>query len=171
MKRIEKEEEISSLSAKLKKSKGLLLAEYRGLKVSEFNEIRKELKNNAAQMQVVKNRLVKKAIAQTPWANLESHFRGPLAVVFSEQDPVVISKILSKFSETYISLKLMAGSLGGDVLTAKDIQALAKLPSKEELYAKMLGTLQAPLTGFMRILQAVPQKLVVALKAISEKQG
>lgn len=170
MNKAEKVEVVHSLSETLKKAKGLVLAEYRGLKVLEINEIRREVKKNHGDLKVVKNRLAKKAIEGTTWAPLEKYLRGPLAIVYSEQDPVVLTKVLTKFASSFEALKLTAASLGADVIDRKGIEVLSTLPSKEELYAKLLGTLQAPASGLVRTLQGVPQKLAIALKAIAEQK-
>lgn len=161
---------IDGFSEKLKVAKAIILAEYRGLKVSELTAIRQEIKKNAGSFKVLKNRLAKRAIAGTTWEPLGDHLKGPIGIVSSEQDPVIISKIVTKYSETFPAFKLKAGLLGGKLLDVKAIEALSKLPSKEELYAKLLGTLQAPSSNLVRVLHAVPTKLALALKAISEKK-
>lgn len=170
MKRAEKEVVISNLSERLKKASTVILAEYRGLKVSEITEIRREIKKNEGDFKVVKNRLSKRAIMGSEWAPLEGHFKGPVGIVTSAGDPVALTKILTKYADNFPALKLKAGLMSGKLLDVKGITALSKLPSKEELYAKLLGTLQAPASGLVRVLQAVPQKMVMALKAISEKK-
>lgn len=170
MTRAEKETSLHELSKRLSTAKGVILAEYRGLKVSEMTEIRREIKKNAGDFRVVKNRLARRAVTGTPWASLEAHLKGPVAMTISEGDPVILSKVLAKYAGAFEALKLRAGSLGSNLLSAKEIEALAKLPSKEELYAKFLGTLMAPAQGLVRTLQGVPQKLAVALKAIAEKK-
>ena len=170
MTKTEKPIVVSELSEKLKKAKAVIVAEYRGMKVSESSFIRKELKKNAGEFKVVKNTLARRAIAGSEWSPLEKYLKGPMALIISEQDPVMITKILAKYAESVAALKLTAACLNGKVLDTKEIIALSKLPSKEELYAKMLGTLMAPATNFVRVLQAVPQKLAIALKAIAEKK-
>lgn len=160
---------IEGFSEKLKATQALIVAEYRGLKVSELTEIRREIKKNAGNFKVLKNRLAKRAMTGTAWEPLGGYMKGPVGIVSCDQDPVVISKIVTKYSESFPAFKLKAGLLGGKLLDVKSIEALSKLPSKEELYAKMLGTLQAPASNLARVLQAVPQKLALALKAISEK--
>ena len=170
MRRSEKETEVTILSENLKKAKAVILAEYRGLKVSEITEVRREIRKNSGTFKVVKNRLAKRAVAGSPWAALEGHFRGPLALITSDHDPVVLSKILAKYAESFAALKIKTGCFEGRLLELKDIQALAKLPSKEELYAKFLGTLMAPAGGFVRVLSGVPRKLAIALKAIADKK-
>lgn len=170
MKRSEKEEMIQGLSEKFKMAKSVILAEYIGLKVSEITEIRREIKKNQGDFKVSKNRLARRAIVGTEWAGLDAHFKGPIGIATTTVDPVVLSKILTKFAETFPALKLKAGAMGGKILSVKEIEVLSKLPSKEELYAKVLGTMQAPASGLVRTLQGVSQKLVMALKAISEKK-
>lgn len=170
MKKAEKEVVISSLSERLKKASMVILAEYRGLKVSEITEIRREIKKNTGDFKVVKNRLSKRAIMGSEWAPLEAYFKGPVGIVTSAGDPVILTKLLTKYAESFPALKLKAGLMSGKLLDVKGIVALSKLPSKEELYAKLLGTLQAPASGLVRVLQALPQKLVIALKAIADKK-
>ncbi|MGH9426460.1 MAG: 50S ribosomal protein L10 [Terriglobia bacterium] len=160
---------VHALSERLRKAKGVILAEYRGLKVSEITEIRKAVKKNAGEFKVVKNRLAKRAFADSGMASLAGPMKGPLAIAISEQDPVILSKVLSKHAETYAALKLKFAFMDGRVIDAKGIDTLAKLPSKEELYAKMLGTLMAPAQGLVRVLNGVPQKLAIVLKAIIDK--
>lgn len=170
MNKAEKQAEVAVLTERFSKAKAVILAEYRGLKVSEITEIRREIKKNEGDFRVVKNRLAKRAISGSSWAPLEIHLKGPLVMATADQDPVALSKILSKFASSFQALKLKVGCLDGHLLQAREIDALAKLPSKEELYAKFLGTLLAPVVGFVRVLSGVPQKLAIALKAISEKQ-
>lgn len=170
MRKDEKEVVISTLAERLKKATTVILAEYRGLKVSEITEIRRDIKKNAGDFKVVKNRLAKRAITGSEWAPLEEYFRGPIGIVTSDGDPVVLSKVLTKHATSFPALKLKVGLMSGKLLDVKEIESLSKLPSKEELYAKLLGTLQAPASNLVRVLQALPQKLVIALKAISEKK-
>ena len=170
MRKSEKATIIEGFSEKLKATQAIILAEYRGLKVSELTEIRREIKKSSGSFKVIKNRLAKRAMAGSVWEPLQGHMKGPVGIVASEGDVVVLSKIVTKYAETFPAFKLKAGLFGGKVLDVKGIEALSKLPSKEELYAKLLGTLQAPASNLVRVLQAVPQKLVLALKAISEKK-
>ncbi len=161
----------SAFSEKLKGAKAVILAEYRGLKVSQLTEIRQAFRKNDCELRVVKNRLAKKAMLGSEWSVLDAHLKGPLAIAIALKDPVVLAKTLTKFAEENEALKLKAGCLNGKVLSAKEISALSKLPSKEELYAKMLGTLMAPIQGVVRALNGVPQKLAIALKEISQKKA
>ncbi|QQR80843.1 MAG: 50S ribosomal protein L10 [Deltaproteobacteria bacterium] len=160
-----------AFSEKIRGAKAIILAEYRGLKVSQLTEIRREFRKNDCELKVVKNRLAKKAMEGSEWAVLDGHMKGPLAIAIAMKDPVVLAKTLTKFAESNEALKLRAGCLNGKVLNVKEIDALSKLPSKEELYAKMLGTLLAPIQGVVRTLNGVPQKLAIALKEISQKKA
>lgn len=170
MRKSEKLTIIEGFSEKLKATQAIIIAEYRGLKVSELTEIRKEIKKNSGSFKVIKNRLAKRAMTGSVWEPLQPHMKGPVGIAASDADAVTLAKIVAKYSETFPAFKLKAGLFGGKLLDVKGIEALSKLPSKEELYAKMLGTLQAPATNLVRVLQAVPQKLAMALKAISEKK-
>ena len=169
MNKAQKETIISGFAEKLKGTQAVIIAEYRGLKVSEVTEIRKEIRKSAGEFKVIKNRLAKRAMKGTDWALLENQMKGPVGIA-TTTDPVTLAKVLTKFSETFPALKLKAGVMSGKLLGVKEIEALSKLPSKEELYAKMLGTLNAPASNLVRVLNAVPQKLALALKAISEKK-
>lgn len=170
MKKAEKIEVAHELSEKLSKAKAVILAEYRGLKVSEITAIRREIKKNNGDIKVVKNRLARKAIAGSGWSVLDPYLKGPLAIAYSLQDPVVLSKVMSKAASDFEKLKLKAGCLDGKVLTLKEIDVLSKLPSREEMYAKVFGSMMAPAQGVVRTLQGVSQKLVIALKAIADKK-
>lgn len=170
MNKAQKEVIISGFSEKLKATQAVIIAEYRGLKVSEITEIRKEIRKTSGEFKVIKNRLARRAMKGTDWALLETHMKGPVGIATSAADPATLSKVLTKYAETFPALKLKAGVMGGKLLAVKDIEALSKLPSKEELYAKMLGTLMAPASNLARVLQAVPQKLALVLKAIGEKK-
>lgn len=170
MNRDEKKTEVSRLAEKLGKAQAVILAEYRGLKVSEVTAIRREIKKNSGDFRVVKNRLVKRAVASSAWAALENYLKGPLALATTDRDPAVLSKILNRHAENFAALKIKVGYLDGRIFETKEIEALARLPSKEELYACLLGTLLGPANGLVRVLQGVPQKLAVAVKGIAEKK-
>lgn len=171
MRRDAKEKLVGTLSEKLQKIPAIILAEYRGLKVSELTQIRKEVKKSSGDLRVIKNRLVKKALQATVFLPLADHLKGPIAIALSGKDPVDLAKILSKYATDFEAFKLKVGFVSGRVLSVKEITALSKLPSKEELYVKLLGTLQAPMAGLARLLHAVPQKLVWVLKEVEKSKG
>src|SRR5262245_50277079 len=105
MNKQQKEEVISGFSEKLKGVQAVIIAEYRGLKVSELTEIRKEVRKSAGEFKVIKNRLAKRAMKGTDWALLENHMKGPVGIATSSADPVTLSKVLTKFAETFPALK------------------------------------------------------------------
>jgi len=169
--RTEKVEVVKKLADRLGGAKLVVLAEYRGLKVSELRSLRREIKEKSGQMQIVKNRLALRAFEGTPFTGLSPHFKGPTALVTSTADPVLTAKALAKFVETYEAFKIRTGFVSGRIVDARQIAALSKLPSPEELYAMLLGTVQAPITNFARALNAVPRKLAIALKEIEKSKA
>jgi large subunit ribosomal protein L10 len=171
MKKAEKEQQVSLLSERLRKATAVILAEDRGLKVSEISHLRKELKKVTGELRVVKNRLALRAVKETPLEGLKGDLKGPTAVATSQGDPVLLSKILTRFAEELQPFKLKSGFVWQRLLTSSEIDLLSKLPSREELYSKLLGILQAPATGLARALQAVPQMLVRAIKEIEKTKG
>ncbi len=170
LKRSEKEVVVKGIGDRFRVATSMIVTEYAGLKVSEMTELRREIRKVDGELHVLKNRLVKRALMDTEMKVLADYLKGPTAIAFSHGDPVALSKVIAKYVESLEKLKLKGGFLGGKLLAAKDVQQIAKLPSKEELYAKLLGTLQAPIQGVLRTLQGVPQKLVLALNEIKNKK-
>ena len=170
MKRVEKEQFISELSARLQTAKAAILAEYRGLKVSEITGIRRDIRKGSGDFRVIKNRLAKRVVKGSSWESLQDYFKGPVALAITDSDPVALSKLLTKYGEEFPALKLKVGVMEGAFLDLKKIEALSKLPSKEELHAQLLRTLMASAQGLVRVMNGVPQKLAIALKAIGEKK-
>lgn len=166
MNREQKVQEVKSLSERVEKAKALLFAGYRGLKVSEITDLRMKLRKGQSTFKVVKNRLMKRVLKERGLEALEGHFRDPTAIAASSVDPVAPAKILVEFAKGNDRLALKGGYLDGRVLSVADIEALAKLPSREVLIAKALGSMQAPASNFVGVLAAIPRKLVYALNAI-----
>ncbi len=171
MTRGDKEKAVQSLSEKLSKAKAVVLAEYRGLKVSEITELRKEVKKISGDLRVVKNRLVKKAIQGTVMDVLKSELKGPLALAIAQGDPVELTKVLARFAGNLEALKLKAGFLGTSLLSRQDIDRLSKLPGREELFAKLLGSIVAPASRLVGVMQGVSRKLVIVLHQVVVKKG
>jgi large subunit ribosomal protein L10 len=162
-----KQQKITEMHEKLKAAKAVFLADFRGMDVEKANLLRSELRKVTVEYKVIKNTLLELASAETDKAALNSHYKGPTAIALSYDDPVAAAKVLSKFSkENQNIFKLKAGILSGKTISVPDIQALADLPSREVLLAKMLGTLNAPITNFVCTLAAVPGSFVRALDAI-----
>jgi large subunit ribosomal protein L10 len=162
-----KQQKITEMHEKLKAAKAVFLADFRGMDVEKANLLRSELRKVTVEYKVIKNTLLELASAETDKAELHSHYKGPTAIALSYDDPVAAAKVLSKFSkENQNIFKLKAAILSGKPITVTDIQALADLPSREVLIAKMLGTMNAPIANFVGTLAAVPGSFVRALEAI-----
>jgi large subunit ribosomal protein L10 len=166
-----KEQIVAELHDKLKRAQAVFLADFRGMNVGKATELRNELRKAAVEYKVVKNTLLDLASRDTDKTSLQPHFAGPTAVALSYDDPVAAAKVLSRFAkEQQATFKLKAGVLTGKQISVSDIQALADLPSRDVLLAKLLGTLQAPTTNFVGVLAAVPGSFVRALAAIQTQK-
>ena len=163
-----KEQIVSSVTERYKQAAAVFLTEYRGLKVSEITQVRRELNKVDASLQVIKNRLTKRALSGEDLPELEELLKGPTALAFAGSDPVGTAKVLTKYAEEFEALKIRAGVMRGELIGPKQIEALSKLPSREEMYAKLLATLMAPITNVVRALNGVPTKVVRVLGAIKD---
>lgn len=170
MRREQKIEEVRLLAERLEKAKAMIFADYKGLKVSEMTDLRSRLRKEKSSLKVVKNRLMKRVLKDRGLDSLLGHFVGPTAVASSDHDPVTPAKILVAFAKDHQKFVLKGGYIEGTVLAARDVDALAKIPSREELITRALSSLMAPATNFAGVLAAVPRKLVYAINAIKEKK-
>ena len=170
MEREEKAAIVEELNAKFAKAKLAVLADYRGLTVLDLQALRRELRTSSAEIRVAKNTLIKLAIQGTSFTALESHLQGNTALALTEADPVAPAKVLVKFMKDHPALSVKSAILDGKVLTADDLTALSKLPGINELRAQLLGLMLAVPTGFVRVLNGVPQKAVYLLQAIKDKK-
>ena len=168
-----KQQVVSEIKDKLQQAKAVFLADFRGMSVEQATNLRNELRKAEVEYKVVKNTLLELASRDTDKAGLSEHFAGPTAIAMTYTDPVAAAKVLSKFAkEQQQTFKLKAGVLSGKVISVPDIQALADLPSREVLLAKMLGSMNAPVTNFVGVLAAVPGSFVRVLGAIkAQKEG
>jgi large subunit ribosomal protein L10 len=171
VRREEKVQETKSLTERLEKAKTLIFAEYRGLKVSEMNELRMKLRKEGSLFKVVKNRLMKRVLKDKGLDSLSGHFKGPTAVASSDEDPISPAKVIMNFAKDHDKLVIKGGFMEGSALTPRQVDALAKMPSREELIARALGSMVAPARNFACVLAAVPRKLVYAVNAIKEKKA
>ncbi len=170
MNRTEKSNEVSRLKRRFEKAKAMIFADYRGLTVAEVTDLRQRLRAQQSTVKVVKNRLAKLAFKDLKVEGVEPFLKGPTAIASSDADPVVPAKVLVDFAKDHEKLQLRAGFMDGLVLDVKAIMALAKLPSREVLLAKMLGSLKAPADNLVNVLAAVPRGLVTALAAIRDSK-
>jgi large subunit ribosomal protein L10 len=135
----------------------IAVAEYRGVAVGDLTGLRKKAREAGVYLHVLKNTLVRRALAETPFAGLSEQLTGPLIYGMSA-DPVAAAKVLADFSRTNDKLVIKAGSYGGKLLDKAGMQELASIPSREELLAKLLGVMQAPVSGFAGALAALAKQ-------------
>lgn len=160
---------VAEVSAKLTQAQAIVLAEYRGLEVGDMTTLRAKARNSGVYLRVLKNTLVRRAVAGTPFENLAQHMVGPLAYGISD-DPVAAAKVLNEFARTNDKFVIKAGAMPGQVMTAKEVSTLATMPSREELLAKLMGTMQAPIATFVRTLNEVPGRFVRTLAAVRDQK-
>lgn len=160
----DKVETIEDLKSRLDGVKTVLLAEYRGLTVSQLSDLRKQLKTVSAEYKIVKNRLARLAIASSSLAGLSPALTGPTGLVLAKGDPVSVAKTLQTFARTNQALVLKVGVVEGQMLEPAGLKALADLPSRDALRAALVGALQGPLTQLVGLLQAPQRELVYVLE-------
>lgn len=166
-----KQQLISEMQEKLSKAKAVFLADFRGMNVTQATSLRDELRKAEVEYKVVKNTLLELASRGTDKECLGTYFVGPTAIALSYDDPVSAAKVLTRCAkEQQATFKIKAGVLSGKIISASDIQALADLPSREVLLAKLLGSLNAPATNFVGTLAAVPGSFVRVLDAVRAKK-
>ena len=156
---------VAEITESLAKAQSLIVADYRGLKVSEVNEIRAEIRKNDCFYRVLKNTLVKRAITGTPMEGLSDVLSGPTVIAYSFEDPVQPAKIIDKFEDTFEKLEVKGGYLDGQVLDAAGVKNLARMKGKDELRADFLAQLQAPAQSFVRLMAAAPTNFLYLLQA------
>ena len=164
--RPEKVAEVRDLEQQLRDSAIVILTDYRGLTVSEIGSLRNKLKEASLEYRVAKNTLLTRAAEQAGVNGLAPYLVGPTAVVFGRDDPGAPARILQEFIRQHRKLGIKGGVVEGQSLGPEGVQALATLPTKRELIAKLLGTIQAPLRGLVTVLTGPPRGLVTALDAI-----
>ena len=170
--RAQKEEAVASLAAAFEGSKLAVLTDYRGLDVPGIDALRAKLREAGIPYTVAKNTIAKIAIAQTSRKPEDTAvFAGPVAIAFG-QDEVEAAKIVCEFAKTNDALEVLGAiDEAGNVLSAEAVLALSKLPSREQLIAQVVGTIAAPLSGFVRVLNGNISGLVYVLKAIEEAKA
>jgi large subunit ribosomal protein L10 len=145
---------VAEVSAQVANAQTIVIAEYRGIEVTDLTVLRRKARESGVYLRVLKNTLVRRAVAGTEFAGLADQMVGPLIYSVST-DPVAAAKVLNDFAKTNDKLVLKAGSYAGQVLDKAGVQALASVPSREELLSKLLYVMQAPVAGFVRGLAAL----------------
>lgn len=158
---------VAEVSAEVANAQSIIVAEYRGLGVVDLTALRANARKSGVYLRVVKNTLVRRAIAGTPFEGLSAKLTGPLIYGISK-DPVAAAKLLNDFAKGNDKLAIKIGAMPNYVMDAAGVKALATMPSREELLSKLLGTMQAPITQFVRTLNEIPTKFVRGLAAVRD---
>jgi large subunit ribosomal protein L10 len=172
VRRPEKAEIVQEIREKVAKSQLGILADFTGLKVEDMTRLRRQIQEADGELKVVKNTLlVRAATDDSPLAALTSKFTGPNALTLAYQDPVAVTKVLMKFAQERPQLQIKVGVLAGQLLSAQDIEALAKLPAREVLLAQLLGVLKGVPTALVTVLSGVVRQLLNVLVALKDQKA
>ena len=166
---LKKQAAVEELVQKLQNSVAGVLIDYKGINVDKDTKMRRELRMGGVEYSVIKNSILRRACEKVGFEGLNEALAGTTALAISDSDPVAAAKILSKYvKEGRDKFNVKAGFVEGRILDAAAVEELAKLPSREELIARTLGGFNAPITGFVNVLNGNLRGLVVALNAIAE---
>ncbi|MFZ2629362.1 MAG: 50S ribosomal protein L10 [Rugosibacter sp.] len=158
---------VAEVSAEVAQAQSIIVAEYRGLGVVDLTVLRAQARKSGVYLRVLKNTLARRAVAGTPFEVLADKLVGPLIYGISA-DPVAAAKLLNDFAKGKDQIVIKAGAMPNYVMDVAGVKALATMPSREELLSKLLGTMQAPITQFVRTLNEVPTKFVRGLAAVRD---
>lgn len=169
MKKADKQQIVDTVNGVFKASNIAIVAHYRGLNVAEMTQLRRDVRAAGGQVQVVKNTLTKRAAKGTDFESLDQLLTGPTALI-TAVEPVATSKAVIKFAKDNKTLEILGGAMDGDGIDLGQITALSLLPSREELLAKLMGSLMSPAQGLVTVLNAVPTGLVRALDQVRQQK-
>ena len=160
---------VAEVGEKIATAQAVVIAEYRGVNVTDMTALRKKARESGVYLRVLKNTLARRAVADTPFAGLTDQLGGPLAYGLSA-DPVAVAKGLNDFAKANDKFVSKAGAMANYLMSAQDVSSLANMPSREELLAKLMGTMQAPVAKFVQTLNEVPSKFVRTVAALRDER-
>ena len=171
MNKQEKSQEIGSLKAILDGAPPTFVLAYRGLTVNQVSALRKKVRAASSSYRVVKNRLALRVLRETPLKDLASHFKGPTAIAYSTKDPAALAKALEEFTKDNQGLQVKAAYVEGRVITARDVKALADLPTREVLVSRFMAVLNAPMIRLLTVLKGPARSLAQVIDQIARKKA
>ncbi|MGH8852553.1 MAG: 50S ribosomal protein L10 [Casimicrobiaceae bacterium] len=166
----QKQTVVAEVAKQVAGAQAIVLAENRGMAVADMTKLRAKARASGVYFRVVKNTLVRRAVAETPFASLADRMVGPLAYGIGA-DPVAVAKVLNDFAKGNEKFVIAGGAMPGQRMSAKEISALASLPSREELIARLLGTMQAPIVKLVRTMNEVPARFARTLAAVRDAKA
>ena len=166
-----KNDKVALIKEKIDKAQVAIVTEYKGLSVEEITNLRRALQKDGGDYMVTKNTLVKIAVKGTEYEALTDKMSGPIALAFGFEDPVTPAKAVAKFIKDTKKGAIVGAVLDGKLLTEAETKALAELPTKEELFAKMLGSINSPASGIANSINAVLSQLTRAMAAVRDQKA
>lgn len=167
----EKQTRVAEIKDRLTSSGGMILADYRGLTVKDMKALRTALRDSGAVATVYKNSLAQIAIRELELPNMDEFLAGPTVFVFTPEDPVAVAKALTGFAKEHKVFSFKGGFIDGQVISADSVKAIAALPSREELIAKLMGSMLNPVRGFMAMCNAPAGALARAMQAVADQKA